>query len=101
GTELVERDVARSKTFQNKLNATYRAFYTELAILGGRNRMSTVGSSLQTMRKHLGTYKRMMKEANELHMPSIISSFEDAIDVPYWESYIQTRMDELKRMSRP
>lgn len=101
GTELVERDVERSKTFQNKLNATYRAFYTELSFLEGRNRISTVGSSLQTMRRHLGTYKRMMKEAGELHMPSIISSFEDAIDVPFWESQIETRLNELKRLSKP
>lgn len=101
GYEISERDVERSKQFQTRLMATYRAFYVEMAILEGRNRISTVGSSLQTMRKHLGTYKRMMREASELHMPSIISSFDDAIDVPFWESYIETRMDELKRMRKP
>lgn len=100
GYELVERDVEKSKRLRDRLLATITGFYHELAVASDRNRVSSVGSSLQTMRRHLGTYKRLMRDADEMHMPSIIESFDEAIDVTYWESEIETRMAELRRILR-
>lgn len=100
GYEIVERDTEKAKKLRGKLESTLRGFITESNVASNRKYVSTYGSSLQTMRKQLGTYKRLMKQAQEMHMPSILQSFDDAIDVDYWENEIETRMAELRRMRR-
>ncbi len=100
GYELVEKDVEKSKRLRDRLQATIASFNTEVAIIGDRKYVSGVGSSLQTMRRHLGTFKRLMRDADEMHMPSIIDSLGEKIDVTYWENEIETRMAELRRILR-
>jgi len=100
GDTIVERDVKKSKRLRDQLTAVVNGFRVETAAASKRQYVSTLGSSLQTMRKELGTYKRLMKQAKAMHMPSIIDSFDEAIDVDFWENEIETRMAELRRMRR-
>lgn len=100
GYETVEKDVEKCKRVRDRLEATITGFYREASILGDRNYIQTYGSSLQTMRRHIGQYKRLMRDADEMHMPSIIDAFEQAIDTTFWESEIETRMAELRRLRR-
>ena len=58
------------------------------------------GAALQGMKKHIGSYKRLLKQSKSLHMPSMAGSFDDAIDVTYWEAEIKTMMADLKRRRR-
>lgn len=98
--EIVKKDLAKSKRVRERLETTRDAFYTDLAIASDRNSFTGVGSALQGMRKNLGYYKRLIKEAQELHMPSILDSFEQAIDVTYYENFIEDRMADLRRWRR-
>lgn len=100
GQETVEKNVAQCQRIQNQLETTINAFYTDLTIAADRNTFTGVGSALQGMRKNLGYYKRLMREAEELHMPSILDSFEQAIDVTYYENFIEDRMADLRRWRR-
>jgi hypothetical protein len=100
GYEIVERDVDKSKKLRSRLTATLTGFLVESSIASNRQSIQGLGSSLQTMRKHLGQYKRLLKQAEDMHMPSIIDSFDDAIDIQFWETEIDTRMKELKRILR-
>jgi hypothetical protein len=52
------------------------------------------------MRRAIGQYKRLIRQAEEMHMPSILDSFEEAIDTTFWENEIETRMAELRRLRR-
>jgi len=100
GRETVNKDVEDCKRIRDRLEATITGFYRESAILGDRNYVSTYGSSLQTMRRAIGQYKRLIRQAEEMHMPSILDSFEEAIDTTFWENEIETRMAELRRLRR-
>lgn len=100
GRETVEKNVKQCKRIQDQLETTIASFYTDLTIASDRNTFTGVGSALQGMRKNLGYYKRLMREAEEMHMPSILDSFEQAIDVTYYESFIEDRMADLRRWRR-
>lgn len=100
GYEIVEKDVDKCKRIRDRLETTINAFYTDLVIASDRNTFTGVGSALQGMRKNLGYYKRLIKEADEMHMPSILDSFEKAIDVTYYEGFIEDRMADLRRWRR-
>ena len=100
GTELFEKSADKSKKLQDRLTTTLRAFSVERGYLGDTQYIMTRGSTLQKMRKLLGTYRRLLKEAERLHMPSITSSFADAIDIGYWEQEIETLMADLRRIRR-
>jgi len=98
GFEIVEKSNLKSKKLRKRLESTLRGFIVESNVASSRKYKSTLGSSLQRMRKHLATYKRLLREAKKLHMPSIVGSFDDAIDVTFWEEEIETRMAELRRI---
>lgn len=100
GHETVEKNVEQCKRLQDRLETTIAAFYTDLTIASDRNTFTGVGSALQGMRKNLGYYKRLMNDAEEMHMPSILDSFEQAIDVTYYENFIEDRMADLRRWRR-
>lgn len=100
GREIVEKDVEKCKRVRDRLETTIASFYTDMSIASDRNSFTGVGSGLQGMRKNLGYYKRLIREAEEMHMPSILDSFEQAIDVTYYESWIEDRMADLRRWRR-
>lgn len=100
GTEIFEKSASKSKRLQDRLTTTLRAFGVERAYLGDTQYIMTRGSTLQKMKKLLGTYRRLLKEADRLHMPSITSGFADAIDIGYWEQEIETLMADLRRIRR-
>lgn len=101
GTEIFEKAVKKSKRLQERMMATIRGFETERQYLYQDDQyIMTRGSTLQNMRKYLGTYKRLVKESEKLHMPSMTGSFAEAIDVAYWEQEIDTMMAELRRIRR-
>jgi hypothetical protein len=100
GHEIIERDVEKSKKLQGRLMSTYRGFISSSIDAGNSGYVSGFGASLQSMRKQLGMYKRLLKQCEDLHMPSIYSSFEEAIDIDYWETEIENRMADLRRLRR-
>ncbi len=100
GHEFVEADVKKSKRLQDRLTASVRSFNSELVYLGDTQYVMNRGSTLQNMRKHLGMYKRYLKDAESMHMPSIVDGYADAIDVTYWETEIETLMADLRRLRR-
>ncbi|MBL4698129.1 MAG: hypothetical protein JKX70_04780 [Phycisphaerales bacterium] len=101
GTEIFEKAVKKSKRLEDRLNATIRGFKSEQAYLYNDQYIMQRGATLQAMRKHLGSYKRYLKEAQKLNMPSMVDGrFAEAIDVTYWESEIQTLMADLRRFRR-
>ena len=101
GTELFDKAVKKSKRLEDRLNATIRGFQSEQAFLYNDQYIMQRGATLQAMRKHLGSYKRYLKEAQKLNMPSMVDGrFAEAIDVTYWESEIETLMADLRRYRR-
>lgn len=102
GTEIFAKAVKKSKRLEDRLAATIRGFNTEQAYLySDKQYIMARGSTLQAMRKHLGSYKRLLKEAQGLHMPSMVDGrFAEAIDVTYWEAEIESLMAELRRIRR-
>ena len=101
GTELFAKAVKKSKRLEDRLNATIRGFNSEQAYLYNDQYIMQRGATLQAMRKHLGSYKRYLKEAQKLNMPSMVDGrFAEAIDVTYWESEIETLMADLRRFRR-
>ncbi|MDF1808667.1 MAG: hypothetical protein P1U42_03135 [Phycisphaerales bacterium] len=100
GHEIIERDTEKAKKLLARLESTYRSFLVESNNATGRNYVSTLGSSLQTMRKQLGLYKRLLNDAEELHMPSMVEGFAERLDIDFWENEIETRMAELRRTRR-
>jgi hypothetical protein len=53
------------------------------------------------MNKYLGQYKRYLQMAEEMHMPSIVDSFEQAIDVTYWQNWIVDTKKDIRNLFRP
>ncbi len=101
GAELFAKAVKKSKRLEDRINATIRGFQTEQAYLYNDQYIMQRGATLQAMRKHLGTYKRLLREAKGLNMPSMVEGrFAEAIDVTYWESEIENLMAELRRIRR-
>lgn len=100
GEEIFEKAARKSQLLRDRMMATLRAFQVERAYLGETQTYMTRGSTLQAMRKHIGSYKRYLKESHTLNMPSMAGSFDDAIDVIYWEAEIKTLMADLRRMRR-
>ena len=101
GKELFEKAVKDSSKLEDRLNATLRGFASESDYLNYDNQsFMGRGAALQGMRKHLATYKRLLKQADGLNMPSIVEGFADAIDITYWEIELKTMMDDLKRRRR-
>lgn len=99
-TQLADRANAKCKKLRGDLMGTIRSFMVENEIATGQDTFSGLGSSLQTMRAHLGRYRVLLRRAEDLKMATIVSSFEDAIDIPFWETQIQTRMTDLQRERR-
>ena len=102
GTEIFEKAVKKSARLEDRLNATIRGFNTERAYLStDKQTVATRGATLNAMKKHLGTYKRLIKEAKELSMPSIVDGYyAEAIDVTFWEAEIKTLQADLRRIIR-
>lgn len=99
-SEAAADAVERCKDLRADLMGVTQAFFREVGVLDGRNNMATVGSSLQNIRRNLGRYKSLMRRAESLQMAAIVDSFEEAIDVEFWENEIETRMRELRRWRR-
>ncbi|MCA9275392.1 MAG: hypothetical protein KDA29_05155 [Phycisphaerales bacterium] len=101
GTQIVEESVEDCKRVRDQLEATITGFYGELGQYGGARTFRTAGSALNSMKKYMGHYKRYMKQAEEMHMPSIVDSFDQAIDVTYWQNWIEDTKKDLRRMYGP
>ena len=100
GHTFVERDVEKCAELREDIGAVIRSFYTDLAWLDDAKYVTQAGSALQGMRKSLGKYKRLMDKAENYHMPSILDSFEDAIDVSYWSDEIESRLAYIRRFNK-
>ncbi len=101
GHETVQKDVEKCKRVRDQLVASINGFYTEMAYYAGARTFRSAGSALQDMKKHLGTYKRLIRDAEEMHMPSILDSFEKAIDVTYYQNWIDDEQADLRRAYGP
>lgn len=99
-TKIAQRANEKCKKLRGELIGTIKSFVVETEIISGQNTFSGVGSSLQTMRAQLGRYRVLLRRAEDLKMDAIVGSLEDAIDIPYWETQIQTRMTDLQRERR-
>ncbi len=101
GDEIVAKATKKSQILRDRMMATIRGFQSERAYLYTDNQSYMGrGSTLQAMKKHIGSYRRLLKQSQSLHMPSMAESFDDAIDVTYWEAEIETMMAELRRLRR-
>jgi len=100
GHTIAERDNKKSKKLQERLEATLYSFNSDLMDYNSTTRISHRGAAMQSMKKHLGTYKRIMIQAEGMSMPSIVEGYEDAIDVVYWEQEIETNLARLRRYKR-
>ena len=101
GTQIVEESVEDCKRVRDQLEATISGFYTELGQFNGARYVRTAGSALNGMNKYLGQYKRYLQMAEEMHMPSIVDSFEQAIDVTYWQNWIVDTKKDIRNLFRP
>lgn len=99
-TKIAERANDKCKVLRGQLIGTIKSFLVESEIVNGQNSFSGRGSSLQTMRAQLGRYRVLLRRAEDLKMDSIVGSLEDVIDIPFWETQIQTRMTDLQRERR-
>lgn len=100
GHEIAKRDNKKSKTLQNRLEATLTSFGADMQDYNSDNRIALRGAAMQSMKKHLGMYKRIMKQAESMSMPSIVEGYENAIDVVFWEQEIETNLARLRRYKR-
>jgi hypothetical protein len=101
GDEIVAKATKKSQILRDRMMATLKGFQSEQAYLYLDNQSYMGrGAALQGMKKHIGSYKRLLKQSKSLHMPSMAGSFDDAIDVTYWEAEIKTMMADLKRRRR-
>ncbi len=100
GFEIAERDVAKSKKLQAELFAIVRSFNTDTNWMASSNNLAEMGSSLKNMKKNLGQYKRLLKKAEDYHMPSILSAVDGAIDVPFWENRIKRMSEDIRRLRK-
>lgn len=100
GHEIAERDNKKCKSLQKRLDATLTSFRSDMLDYNADNRISQRGAAMQSMKRHLGMYKRIMMQAENMSMPSIVDGYEDAIDVVYWEQEIETNLARLRRYKR-
>lgn len=100
-TELANDANDECKDLRGKLLGTIISFNRELGVWNGRSSIRGSASALQNMRRQLGRYKSYLRKAEKLSMDAITSSFEDVIEVDYWETEIETRMQELRNTRRP
>jgi len=100
GYEIAERDNKKSKSLQKRLDATLASFSSDMLDYNSTTRISLRGASMQSMKRHLGMYKRIMIQAESMEMPSIVDGYENAIDVVYWEQEIETNLARLRRYKR-
>ncbi len=101
GYETVAEDVEDCKRVRDRMLASINGFYTELAQYNAANYVRTAGSALNGMNRYLGQYKRLINDAEEMHMPSIVDSFEQAIDVTYWQNWIRDTKQDIRNRFRP
>lgn len=101
GTKLTEKANATCKDLRNDLMGVIQSFYREQEISANRESRRGFASAVQNMRKQLGRYKSLMRKAEELKMDAIKDSFEQTIDVAFWENEIEIRMQELRNSNRP
>lgn len=97
---MAERYNDRCKALRGQIIGTIQSFYRESEIANNRNSTAGYGSAIQNMRTQLGRYKVLMRRAEDLQMAAITDALEQAIDVPFWETEIQTRMADLQRSRR-
>jgi hypothetical protein len=88
------------KRLRAELMGTIQSFYREQEISSNRNSIASYGSAVQNMNAQLGRYKILLRRAEDLQMAAIVDSFEQAIDVPFWETEIRTRMSDIQKMRR-
>lgn len=101
GYETVEESVEDCQRVRDRLEASIESFYSELAQFNASNTFRYAGSALNSMKKNLGYYKRYIRDAEKMHMPSIVDSFEQAIDVTYWQNWIVDTQKDLRRLKGP
>ncbi len=100
-TEIANKANDKCKDLRSKLLGTIISFYREQDVWAARNSIRGSGAALQNMRRQLGRYKSFLRKAEELSMDAITSSFEQVIEVDYWETEIEIRMQELRNTRRP
>tara|TARA_A100000171_G_scaffold10434_2_gene8209 strand:- start:1809 stop:3137 length:1329 start_codon:yes stop_codon:yes gene_type:complete len=101
GYETVENDVEDCKRVRDRLEAAINGFYSEMGIFESNGNIRIAGAALQSMKKHLGQYKRYIRQAEEMHMPSIVDSFDEAIDVTYWQDWIMETQRKIRIIKGP
>ena len=101
GHEAVDEAVEDCKRIRDRLEATIAGFRTGQVDFNNAQYIRYAGSALNDMNKYLGQYKRLLKDAEEMHMPSIVDSFGEAIDVTYWQNWIQDTKRDLRNRFRP
>tara|TARA_R110000782_G_scaffold57258_21_gene119776 strand:+ start:8417 stop:9760 length:1344 start_codon:yes stop_codon:yes gene_type:complete len=97
---IAEKTNAQCKRLRSELLGTIQSFYREAEIAEGRGTTAGSGSAIQNMQRQLGIYKIQMRRAENLQMAAIVGSFEQAIDVPFWENELATRLADLRRAVR-
>lgn len=98
--EMAAKANEQCKRLRSELLGTIQSFYREQGISNNRNDIAGYGSSVQNMNSQLGRYKILLRRAEDLQMAAIVDSFEQAIDVPFWETEIRTRMSDIQKMRR-
>ncbi|MFK7759781.1 MAG: hypothetical protein AB8C13_07540 [Phycisphaerales bacterium] len=100
GTTITTRDIKKCKSLRKRLDATIQSFQTDIAQYGNSQYITFAGAALQSAKKNIGLYKRIMKQANDMEMPSIVDAYDNAIDVVYWETQIEDYLADLRRVRR-
>ena len=98
--EIARKANEQCKRLRAELLGTIQSFYREQGISNNRSDISSYGSAVQNMNAQLGRYKILLRRAEDLQMAAIVDSFEQAIDVPFWETEIRTRMSDIQKMRR-
>lgn len=101
GYKTVTADVDDCKRVRDRLESSISGFYSELGTYNASGNFRIAGAALQSMKRHLGQYKRFIREAEKMHMPSIVDSFEQAIDVTYYQSWIAETQRKLRILKGP
>lgn len=95
---IAEKANAQCKRLRAELLGTIMSFYREQGAVGGG--IGSAGSAIQNMQTQLGRYKVLLRRAESLKMEAIVSSFEQVIDVPFWENEIKRQQREIQRIRR-
>lgn len=99
--EICKEANATCKDLRGELIATLVSFHTEQIAAGERSSIRGVGSAVNSMKRLLGRYRVLLSRAEDLHMDAITSSLDDALDIKYWELWIETRQREIRNATRP